>query len=101
MEAGHIIAIIAAIFGSAGFWTFLNNRLEKRGKQKSSTTKMLLGLGHDRIYELCKAFIQEGSISQNEYDNLLYLYNPYKELGGNGTAERLMKEIEKLPIIND
>ena len=35
----------------------------------------------------------------DEYDNLKnYLYEPYKKLGGNGTAERVMDEIDKLPI---
>ena len=27
-----------------------------------------------------------------------YLYLPYKELGGNGTAERMLNEVKKLPI---
>lgn len=101
MEMGHIIAIIAAIFGSAGFWTFLNTRIDKRGKNKSAGTKMLLGLGHDRVYELCQVYIHEGHLSQYEYENLMYLYKPYKELGGNGTAERLVEEVKKLPIINE
>ena len=35
----------------------------------------------------------------DEYDNLKnYLYEPYKKLGGNGTAERVMDEVDKLPI---
>ena len=27
-----------------------------------------------------------------------YLYKPYEKMGGNGSAKRIMKEIEKLPI---
>ena len=36
---------------------------------------------------------------ESEYDNLYnYLYKPYKSLGGNGSAERIMEEVKKLPI---
>lgn len=101
MGVEQIIILITAVFGSAGFWSFLNSRLEKRRKNKSSEAKMLLGLGHDRIYDLCKEYIKEGHISTNEYDNLMYLYAPYKELGGNGTAERLMEAVKKLPVVEE
>jgi hypothetical protein len=30
--------------------------------------------------------------------NLTYLYIPYKALGGNGTIDRLVEEMKKLPI---
>lgn len=29
-----------------------------------------------------------------------YLYEPYKKLGGNGSALRVMQEVNKLPIRN-
>lgn len=28
----------------------------------------------------------------------LYLYEPYEKLGGNGSAKRVMQEVDKLPI---
>ena len=60
---------------------------------------MLLGLGHVKIIETCEKYIARGYIRQDEYDSLYnYLYLPYKELGGNGTAERMINEVKKLPI---
>lgn len=60
---------------------------------------MLLGLGHVKIIETCEKYIVRGYIRQDEYDSLYnYLYLPYKELGGNGTAERMVNEVKKLPI---
>ena len=60
---------------------------------------MLLGLGHDRIVYLGMQYIDRGYITQDEYENLYeYLYIPYKKLGGNGSAQRIMNEIEKLEI---
>lgn len=36
----------------------------------------------------------------NLYENLYdYIYLPYKALGGNGTAEKVMKDVDNLPII--
>lgn len=52
---------------------------------------MYLGLG-------C---IDRGWFTQDEYENLnTYLYEPYKKLGGNGSALRVMQEVNKLPIRN-
>lgn len=95
----NIVAIVGTmvttIIASSGFWTYIL----KKQTSRSSESKMLMGLGHSRIIELSLIYIQNGSITQDEYNNLYtYLYLPYKELGGNGTAERIMDEVSKLPI---
>ena len=90
-----IITIICSVIASSGFWTFVS----KRRDNNNAEVKMLLGLGHIKIIEICERYIERGYIRQNEYDSLYnYLYLPYKELGGNGTAERLLNEVKKLPI---
>ena len=39
------------------------------------------------------------TITQEEYENLkVYLFEPYEKLGGNGSAKRIMQEVDKLPI---
>lgn len=93
-----LITILCTLLASAGFWTFATKIVDK----KSAKSKMLLGLGHDRIMYLGMKYVERGSITQGEYENLYkYLFEPYKEMGGNGSAERLMKEVDKLPITND
>lgn len=97
MIAPHDLAttIIVAVFASTGFWAFLTHLLNAKSGQR----KMLRGLGHDRILWLGMAYIKRGYITRYEYENLVdYLYKPYKELGGNGTAERVIEEIKRLPI---
>ena len=60
---------------------------------------MLLGLGHDRIIYLGGQYIKKGYVTEAEFENLnKYLYEPYKKLGGNGTAEKIMTDVKKLPI---
>lgn len=90
-----IITVVCSVIASSGFWTFVS----KRRDNNNAEAKMLLGLGHVKIIETCEKYIERGYIRQDEYDSLYnYLYLPYKELGGNGTAERMVNEVKKLPI---
>lgn len=90
-----ILTGIGGIAAGSGFWAFISRIIDK----KSANSKMLLGLGHDKILYLCNFYIDRGYITTDEFENLHdYLYLPYRELGGNGTAERLMKEVSNLPI---
>ena len=90
-----IITVVCSIVASSGFWAFLQNRKDK----KDVRTKMLIGLGHDRIMTLGMTYINRGYITKDEYENLHdYLYKPYDEMGGNGSAKRVMQEVNKLPI---
>lgn len=89
------VTVVCAVLASSGFWAWITSRRDK----KDAKTKMILGLGHDRIVSLAMEYIERGWISQDEYEDLnKYLYLPYREMGGNGTAERLMTEVKKLPI---
>lgn len=94
-----ILAIIAAVFASTGFWTFVNQILDRRGKKKSAETQMIMGLGHDRICSIGEEYVRRGFITKDEYENLHdYLFLPYEKLGGNGTAAKIMAEVERLPL---
>lgn len=90
------IAVITSVFLSSGLWTFALKVAEK----KDCKADMLLGLGHDRIIYLGMHYIERGCITQDEYENLYeYLYKPYEKMGGNGSAQRIMNEVNKIPII--
>ena len=90
-----LVTIVCAALASSGFWAYMTNRAEK----KDVKTEMLIGLGHDRIMYLGMSYIERGYITSDEYENLYeYLYKPYEKMGGNGSAKRIMKEVEKLPI---
>lgn len=92
-------SIVVAIFASTGFWAFLTYLIQRKDTKDSAEAQMLKGLGHDRICCLGGLYVARGYITKDEYENLYdYLFLPYKKLGGNGTAEKIMKEVEKLPI---
>ena len=90
-------AVVAALLASGGYW---NYKMSKNN-HKTAESEMLMGLAHDRIVELGMKYIERGTITRDEYENLYdYLYLPYKELGGNGSAERVMEVVKQLKITN-
>lgn len=90
-----ILAIILACIASSGFWAFIMRITDR----KSNTNKLLLGLAHDRIMSLGKLYLDRGYVTTDEYQDLdKYLYEPYKAAGGNGSAEKIMVELNKLPM---
>ena len=90
-----IVTIVCSVLASSGLWSFIQARREK----KDAKTQMILGLGHDRIVNQGMIFIKRGWLMQDEYENLHdYLYVPYEKMGGNGSAKKIMAEVERLPI---
>ena len=108
-----VSTIIGAIFGGSGvtFLTFLIQRHDRKTDKRqeeyeelsrkiSEIADAVKGQGHDRVTYLGGRYIQRGGITKDEYENLYdYIYLPYKALGGNGTAEKVMKDVGNLPII--
>ena len=71
----------------------------RRADKDDAERKLLVGLAHDRIVHLGMAYVERGYITQDEYENLrVYLYEPYEKMGGNGSARRVMLEVDKLPV---
>jgi len=94
----YIITILAAILASGGLWAILGRFLDKR----DSRTKLLLGICHDRLYNLSNMYLKRGSISKDELVNFKrFLAEPYFKLGGNGIVKRFVEEVSKLPIRDD
>lgn len=90
-----ILTAAGAIFASTGFWTYITWKKEKRDSDK----RLLLGLAHDRLINLTSKYIHRGYITHEEYDDLkVYLYEPYKYRGGNGTVDKFMQQVDKLEV---
>lgn len=94
-----IITILGTVLTSNGLWALFTHMYDAKHSNETAQSKMLKGLGHDRICYLGECYIERGSITRDEYENIHdYLYKPYRALGGNGTAEKIMKEVDGLPI---
>lgn len=89
------LTIFCSCLASSGLWAVIQKIMEK----KDAKTQMIVGLGHDRIISLGLKYIERGYITQDEFENLYkWLYEPYEKMGGNGSAQRIMDEVRKLPI---
>ena len=93
-----VTAIICAVFASTGFWTLISNVYNNCHNKKSAETKLLIGLAHHVIFEKCEKYIERGHITPMEYEDLLCIFEPYTESGGNGTGTLLVKAVGDLPI---
>ena len=100
MNEAILVALIAGVT-SSGLSQLVIFLIQRKDKKNTNTplADMVKGLGHDRIIYLGQKYISKGFVTKDEYENLHdYLFLPYKELGGNGTAEKIMKEVSNLPI---
>ena len=92
-----VLPLMLSLVASSGFWAFIQSRTGN----KSVQTQMLIGLGHDRIVYLGMKYIERGWVTKDELENLVdYLYKPYENMGGNGTAKKIVDDVKKLPIKN-
>lgn len=100
MTAELIISIVCATVASSGLWSFVLYLIQKKDKQKDALTRLMLGLAHEKIMELSAVYIERGYIMEDEYSDFMkYFYDPYKELGGDGSAERVVEnKVRKLDI---
>lgn len=93
-----IITVVVAVLGSNGLWAFI----QSRSTHKSARDRMILGLGHAEIFRVAEKYIRRGGITLSELDDLeTYLYKPYSEMGGNGTAAAIVQKCRQLPVITE
>lgn len=107
MTSQIIIAVIAALT-SSGFMSLVIYLLQRHDKKKereeaneSAQSKMLLGLGHDKLMSLTDKYVQRGAITLKEKRNLDFLYNPYNEMGGNGDCKIGYDACQKLDVVSE
>ena len=89
-----LTSVIIALISSTGLWSYIANYRNKH----DAKTRLLIGLAHARIVSLGTMDIERGYITPDEYENLYeYLYAPYAENGGNGSAKRVIEQVKSLP----
>lgn len=90
-----IVTILTSVLASSGLWAFLSTHVEKSSAEKD----IIVGIAHVEILFFGTRYLERGYITREEYTTLYTcLYEPYKKLGGNGSAEKIMSEVNKLPI---
>lgn len=112
MGEQQLITLIVAMFASTGFWAFVRtiyeHRCEKKKEEKNKVSyelvddlrKAILAVMHTMIFSLGTTYVRQGTLTLEEYDNFMVLYEPYEKLGGggDGTGKKLKNEIEKIQV---
>lgn len=81
--------------------TTLDDKVSNIEITVDSLVKSNLALSHDKLYNYCTTYLERGYVTVGELDNLEYLFDSYKKLGGNGTGEHLYNEVKKLKVKGD
>jgi len=86
---------LAALFGTI---TAALGWVVKRvwGRQIAMDSGML-ALLHSELYRECGECEHKGYATVDDLKNIEYLYNPYHNLGGNGTGTVLYERVKNLP----
>lgn len=96
-----LIAFIAALCGGGvmGFLQFLIQRRDRRREKNSDQTKALRYIMLYIIQERAKELLSAGAATLEEKRSLRHWHQLYHDgLGGNGDADLLMGQVDKLPI---
>lgn len=97
--AAFLMALGGFLAGSGGFWVYLSKKYERRDTKRDNIEKLIMGLAHDKIMYLSILYLEKGWVNEDEYADLFkYFWEPYCALGGNGSADRVIKLVQMLPL---
>lgn len=91
LGSGGVISLFVRVFKQ------LKAQREQTERRFRNLESANLALLHDKIYQQCIYFLEQGWISVDDLENLEYIWKGYRALGGNGTGEALYSKILTLP----
>ena len=100
-EATQII--INSILGAVGTAIFAGVCVWVKGLYQKSKTydKAVKALAHDAFYRYCRYLLPEETLTEEEVENINYLYDSYHSLGLNSTGDKLYQQIMSKPVRTD
>jgi hypothetical protein len=95
-----IIKIILTIVGFiiTGLLGYLTAKVKEYRKKDKTQEEALKCLLRSAITSKYYVYTEIGEIPQYEKENLVYMFEQYKNMGGNSYINQIMVEISNLPI---
>lgn len=92
--------IINSILGAVGSAIFAGVCVWVKGLWNKSKTydKAVKALAHDAYFRYCRYLLPEETLTQEEVENINYLYESYHALGLNSTGDKLYQQIISKPV---
>lgn len=94
-------AIAIAIIGSSAFTVLVNAAVELIKNlfgNKSLTSKAINFTLLSALEQYGEKLLAKGSVEQEDLNQFCEMYKLYKKRGGNGYADKLKAEVDKLPL---
>lgn len=87
--------VITTMLGSSGIWMWAKTRSDRN----KSEDNLLLEVAKTQLVALGRSYLERGYITLDEYEEYEEEYKLYSDLGGNGLARRVFKQVDELPIM--
>ncbi len=72
--------------------------IRKIGGKENRDLTLIISSYRFRLVQLCKIYIKQGYMTQDQYDQLTEFYKLYHSLGGNGQAKEYYEKTMELEI---
>lgn len=76
----------------------LRKYIREVGSVEKAHMDLIISSYKFRLIQLCKEYIKQGFMTQEQYDQLIEFYKVYSGLGGNGQAQEYYEKTIKLEI---
>ena len=87
--------LLATVLSGPGIWAWAKTRTERN----DSEDKLLLQVAKNQLVSQGREYLHRGYITMDEYEEYESEYQVYSNLGGNGLARRIFKQVDDLPIM--
>lgn len=76
-----------------GIITYIKNKLSRDKKKDRAIENAVQALLRNELIRRYREYEEKGEISILDKENITHMYEEYKNLGGNGTVEKLYSEL--------
>lgn len=87
--------LITTILSGPGIWAWAKTRATRN----KSEDKLLLQVAKSQLVSQGRTYLKRGYVTMDEYEEYEDEYRVYSDLGGNGLARRIFKQVDELPIL--
>lgn len=95
----HFNEVVSILIAGAVGW--VGKTLYSTIQEQKALKKAVKALLHDRLYQSCRYYINQGYVDPEGLTNVGFVYEAYHELHGNGTGTNLYERMKALPLRED
>ena len=79
----------------------LRDYIRKTDKKEKHDMALIISSYKFRLVQLCRIYLQQGYMTNDQFQQINTFYQLYRDLGGNGEAENYYNKIKQLEIISE